>query len=299
MPAVGVGCWMGRVGEGEHVVQMIKDALEIGYRHIDTAAMYGDEESVGRAIRESGVPREEIFITTKLAGHDHSRVSAALDRSLQKLDVEYVDLYLMHWPQALRESGEAIPPEESPTFVETWTDMEKLLDSGKARSIGVSNFSIKNLTVLLEHARIIPVVNQIEAHPCLPEHSLLSFCNAHKILVTAYSPVGKNKLADNEDLITVARSKGVTVAQVLLSWGVQRGTAVIPKTENKKRLKENISLIELMPDDMHTLDKLHEKPGMHHSVCGFHSPELGGSCFGWTYEQLGWDMILGGIVKRP
>ncbi|GLB41058.1 putative aldo/keto reductase family protein [Lyophyllum shimeji] len=297
VPAVGVGCWMGRVGEGEHVVQMVKNALEIGYRHIDTAAMYDDEVSVGQAIRESKLPREEIFITTKLAGKDHRRASAALDRSLQKLGVEYVDLYLMHWPQAERESGEVIPPEGSPTFVDTWKDMEKLVESGKARSIGVSNFSIKNLKVLLPHARIVPAVNQIEAHPCLPGHALLAFCKAHGIHVTAYAPVAKGKLGEVEDLVAIAQSKGVTVAQVLLSWGVQRGTSVIPKTENPQRLKENISLVELSPDDMEVLDKLHEKSGMHHSMCGFHSPALGGSAFGWTYEQLGWDMTLGGIVK--
>lgn len=289
---------MGRVGEGEHVVQMVKNALDLGYRHIDTAANYGNEESVGRAIRESNVPRQDIFITTKLAGEDHGSVSSALDHSLQKLGVQYIDLFLMHWPQALLDSGEALQPEESPTFIETWKEMEQLVASGKTRSIGVSNFSIKTLTTLLQHARVMPVVNQVEAHPCLPQHSLLSFCNAHGILLTAYSPVGKNKYANNEDLVAIAKSNNVTEAQVLLSWGVQRGTAVIPKSESKEHLKNNISLIELTPNDMKALDKLHEKPGMHHSVCGFHSSELGGSCFGWTYEQLGWDMIQGGIMKR-
>ncbi|KAF5381726.1 hypothetical protein D9615_005473 [Tricholomella constricta] len=298
IPAVGIGCWMGRVGEGEHVVRMVKHALDLGYRHLDTASNYGDEESVGKAIQESNVPRQDIFITTKLAGEDHGRVSVALDQSLKKLGVEYVDLFLMHWPQALLDSGEALQPNESPTFVETWQEMEKLLDSGKARSIGVSNFSIKTLTTLLQHARIVPAVNQVEAHPCLPQHSLLAFCSAHGILLTAYAPVGKHTYAADEDIVRIAKSNNVTEAQVLLSWGVQRGTVVIPKSENVDRLKKNISLIELTSEDMHTLNKFHEKPNMHRSVCGFHSPELGGSCFGWNYEQLGWDMTQGGIMKR-
>ncbi|KAF8962183.1 Aldo/keto reductase [Flammula alnicola] len=298
MPAVGIGCWMGRIGEGEHVVQMVKNALELGYRHIDTAANYGDEESVGQAIKESGVLRSEIFVTTKLAGEDHGRVAIALDRSLRKLGVEYVDLYLMHWPQALLDNGEALQPDASPTYVETWKEMENLLASGKTRSIGVSNFSVKTLTHLLRHTRIVPAVNQVEAHPCLPQHTLLSFCKTRGILLTAYTPLGKHKYSSDKVIASISKDHNVTAAQVLLSWGVQRGTSVIPKTENLQRLKENLSIIALTSEEMRSLDILHQNPGMHRSACGFHSPLLGGSCFGWTYDQLGWDMTTGGIARN-
>ncbi|KAF8336110.1 Aldo/keto reductase [Amanita rubescens] len=300
IPAVGIGCWMGHVGEGDHVTSMVKSALQIGYRHIDTAANYGDEESVGRAIKEAGVPRDDLFITTKLAGEDHGRVAQALDISLRKLGIEYVDLYLMHWPQALKVNGDAYAPDQSPTFIETWVSMQNLLASGKVKNIGVSNFSVKTLNELLSHCQtqIIPAVNQIEAHPSLPQHELIRFCKERGIVVTAYSPIAKNKLANNETLMGVARRRGVTPTQVLLSWGVQRGTAVIPKTEREDRMKENIKLVELSDEDMRVLDGIHEEPGMHKSVCGFHSSKLGGSCFGWTYEQLGWDMVTGGIVPR-
>ncbi|RDB26737.1 D-galacturonate reductase [Hypsizygus marmoreus] len=298
MPAVGIGCWMGRVGEGEHVVRMVKTALGLGYRHIDTASNYGNEASVGRAIRESGVPREEIFLTTKLASKDHGRVAAALDRSLEKLGVEYVDLFLMHWPQTLLQNGEALQPNESPTLVETWHAMEDLLSSGKTRSIGVSNFSIKTLTTLLLHALIVPTVNQVEAHPCLPQHALLAFCESKGIRVTAYSPLGRNKYAGEDvDVVRIARQRGVSPPCVLLSWGVQRGTTVVPKSEDKRRMKENIEIISLTEEEMRVLDRMHEKPGMHRSVCVFHSEALGGSCFGWTYKQLGWDMGVGGVVR--
>ncbi|KAF9458796.1 Aldo/keto reductase [Collybia nuda] len=296
IPAIGVGCWMGVVGESQRVVDMVKSALRIGYRHIDTASNYGNEESVGQAIRESMIPREEIFLTTKLTGEDHGHVEEALNCSMRKLGVQYVDLFLVHWPQALLDNGEALPPDQSPTIQETWRDMEKLFNSGKARAIGVSNFSIKTLTKLLEHASVVPMVNQVETHPCLPQVKLIEYCHANKILVTAYSPIGKHKYATDPAIMEIARSKRVTEAQILLSWAVARGTAAIPKSEKIEHLERNITLVQLTPEDKHALNMLHEKPGMHRSVCGFHSPALGGSCFGWTYDLLGWDMIEGGIV---
>ncbi|KAG9224194.1 hypothetical protein CCMSSC00406_0004693 [Pleurotus cornucopiae] len=296
IPALGVGCWMGQVGESDQVRQMIVWALELGYRHIDTASNYGNEESVGKGLRDSGVDRAEVFITTKLASEDHGRVSAALDESLAKLGTTYVDLFLMHWPQALMQTGEALPPDASPTIAETWREMENLVEVGKAKSIGVSNFSIKLLDKLLESARIIPAINQVEAHPCLPQHSLLEYCQHKGLLLTAYSPVAKNKLSSNNVLGEIAAKHNATVAQVLLGWGIGRSTIVIPKSANLERLKQNLTLISLNSEEMHTINELHKEEGMHHSVCGFHSPALGGSCFGWTYEQLGWEMALGGIV---
>ncbi|KAJ6582269.1 Aldo/keto reductase [Mycena capillaripes] len=297
MPSVGVGCWMGLGVASADCYAMVKEALKIGYRHIDTASNYGNEESVGLAIRESGVPREDLFITTKLDQCDHGRVSDALNESLAKLGVNYIDLYLIHWPQAVI-SGKVLQPSESPTIGDTWGDMEKLLDSGRVRSIGVSNFSEKTLTILLENARIVPAVNQVEMHPLLPQHSLLAFCRARGIILTAYSPVGKNKFSSDPDVVRIADAHGVTGPQVILSWGVQRGTSIIPKTSNHERLRENMTLIYLSVEEMLVLDRLHEKPGMHRSICGFHSSDLGGSCFGWTYEQLGWSMVEGGVMAH-
>ncbi|KAI0761639.1 Aldo/keto reductase [Trametes elegans] len=297
MPAVGIGCWMGVVGEGEHVTTMVQTALVLGYRHIDTAAKYGNERSVGAGLRASGVPREEVFLTTKLDQKDHGRVGEALATSLSKLGVDYVDLYLMHWPMASDDAGKTLQPDESPTFVETWREMENLLATGKARTIGVSNFSITTLTALLAHATITPAVNQVELHPCLPQHALLAFCAAHGIRLTAYSPLGKHKFAAHPAVASIAAANGppATSARALLSWGVQRGTAVVPKTVRAERMAENLQLVRLSAEEVGVLDRLHAEPGMHRSVCGFHSGELGGSCFGWTYGQLGWEMTLGGV----
>ncbi|OSD05843.1 Aldo/keto reductase [Trametes coccinea BRFM310] len=300
MPAIGAGCWLGSAGEDEHVTAMVETALDLGYRHIDTVGFNsssGNEESVGRALKKTSIPRVDIFLTTKLDQKDHSRVLEALDTSLAKLGVEYVDLYLMHWPMAFNESDRTLQPGESPTFVETWKEMEKLLATGKAKAIGVSNFSVQTLSVLLAQATVVPAVNQVELHPCLPQHDLLAFCAERGILLTAYTPLGKHKFADDPTIRSIAEAHGpeTTLAQVLLSWGVQRGTAVIPKSLDPSRLRQNLRLIELNASEMDALNSLHKKPGMHRSMCSFHSQTLGGSCFGWTYKQLGWEMIAGGI----
>jgi len=175
--------------------------------------------------------------------------------------------------------------------------MEKLLADGATKAIGVSNFSIKTLNQLLAHpsVTVVPAVNQVELHPALPQHDLLEFCRERNILLTAYSPVGKHKFASDPTIAAIAKAHDATGAQVLLSWGVQRGTAVIPKTVHEERLRENLQNVDLSSGEMDTLDSFHKKPGMHRSVCGFHSAELGGSCFGWTYDQLGWPLAIGGI----
>ncbi|KAJ3758199.1 Aldo/keto reductase [Lentinula raphanica] len=298
MPAIGIGCWMGIVGNSQQVTDMVLTALRLGYRHIDTASNYGNELSVGAAIRQTNVPRSEIFLVTKLSSEDHAHPEKALQQSLDRLGVDYVDLYLMHWPQAFDpDSARYCLPEESPTFVETWKMMEALVDTGKTRSIGVSNFSINNLEILLQQARLVPVTNQVEMHPCLPQHDLLSYCTSHGILLTAYTPIGKHKYASHPSLQEIAQQKSVSVAQVLLSWGIKRRTAVIPKSTHEARMKENLTLVSLDHEEMQVLNNFHRQSGMHRSVCGFHSSELGGSCFGWTYAQLGWDMMEGGTMR--
>lgn len=292
MPAVGLGCWMGSPGQGERCEEMVRKGLKLGYRHLDTAAGYGNEESTGKAIRESGIPRSEIFLTTKLAGPDHGRVKEAFEESLSRLDCEYIDLYLVHWPQAEDSKGKVLQPEESPTYVETWKEMEKLLDTGKVKSIGVSNFSIKTLQVLLQESKIVPAVNQVQMHPCLPQRDLMDYCSAKGIHITAYSPLGQlnSPFWTDETVNRVAQKSGITAAQVLLSWGVQRGTSVIPKSEKEERLKINLAIVQLDDEDFEAIENLHKQPGMNRQLI-FSNNFIGGkrAQFGWTYEQLGWE----------
>ncbi|KAK7032411.1 hypothetical protein VNI00_013159 [Paramarasmius palmivorus] len=259
IPGVGMGCWTGTPGGGKRVYDYCSKAISVGYRHFDTATNYGTEEAVGQAIRDSGIPREEFFVTTKL--NNHFQVKETFEKSLKSLGLEYVDLYLMHWPQAMTNfymkttsdgksqylAAEAPAPEESPTFVETWQAMEKLVDTGKVKAIGVSNFSIKNLEILLPHCKIIPATNQVEAHPYLPNHELKAYCESKGILLTAYSPLGQPRpdvpvgLFDDSDISAIAGRLNIEPAQVLISWAVQRGTIAIPKTENERRMVTNIT----------------------------------------------------------
>jgi len=249
-------------------------------------------------------------VTTKLTSEDHGRVSEALQKSLDNLGLSYVDLFLMHWPQALKDNGDAIKPNENPTLVDTWRDMEKLLSTGKARSIGVSNFSVKNLEILLREATVVPAVNQVELHPLLPQLPLLSFCTVRGIRLTAYTPLGKYKpvLIEHPSLQGIIESRrnddeSITPAQVLLSWCASKGVVVVPKCKNLERMKENMKYVSLTPAEISALDEIHKAPAMHRSVCGFHTKvrddatgELTGGCFGWTYKELGWDMKEGGVI---
>ncbi|KAF8348368.1 aldo/keto reductase [Amanita rubescens] len=271
IPAVGLGCWMGDVGGGARVYEMCTKGLKLGYRHFDTVS---NEEMVGKAIRDSGMPRSSIYITTKLA-----RVREAFEQSLRDLDCEYIDLYLMHWPQA---GSYSIPSEGYPELINVWKEMEKLLDTGKVKSIGVSNFSIKTLSALLPHCKVVPVINQIEMHPCLPQEDLKSFCEEKGILLTAYSPLGQTSTFFYESPIIgrIADKHRVTPAQVVLSWSVQRGTI----------------LIHLPEEDTSAINDLHRQPDTHKSLIALHQPD--GTVFGWTYDQLGWNMRVGGVVPQ-
>ncbi|KAF9010476.1 NADP-dependent oxidoreductase domain-containing protein [Cyathus striatus] len=295
VPAVGLGCWMGLPGGGDRVFDMCEKALKIGYRHFDTATAYGNEKMVGKAIKQSGVPRNEIFITTKLANADHHRVREAFEESLRELDCDYIDLYLLHWPQGIKPGTVSSLPDDHPTFIETYQEMEKLLETGKVRSIGVSNFSIKTLTALLSRCTVIPTMNQVEMHPCWPQRELKEFCTSKGIILTAYSPLGRSRTLLEHNLVTsIANKHAITPAQVLLSWGLQQGVAVIPKSENEQRLAANITPFQLPDNDIEVLDALHKEPGMHRSLLTYHNLE--GTVFGWTYEQLGWNMVPKGII---
>lgn len=258
MPVLGLGVYKSE--SGAETENAVKWALEAGYRLFDTASRYGNEESVGKALAEYGLMREEYFVTTKLWNADQGYESTlkAIDLSLQKLGMSYVDLYLIHWPSASEDKHELINKRE-----ETWRAMEEILASGKARAIGVSNFTLNHLEEMKKYATTMPMVNQIEFHPFLYQDALLEYCQKNNIVCEAYSPLAKGMKMDNSLLERLAGKYNKTKAQVMLRWGVQHGTVVIPKSVHKNRIEENAKIFdfELSLDDMHALDNLND--GLH------------------------------------
>ncbi|PLB34981.1 putative glycerol dehydrogenase [Aspergillus candidus] len=268
IPALALGTWQSKPGEVENAVS---HAISVGYRHIDGAACYGNEEEVGNGIKEalaSGkVKREDLFVTTKLWCTYHSRVEQALDESLKRLGLDYVDLYLMHWPLAMNPNGNhpmfpRLPDDSrdivhSHSHVTTWKNMEKLMSTGKAKAIGVSNYSVRYLEQLLPEATIVPAVNQIENHPSLPQQEIVDFCKQKGIHITAYSPLGSTgcPMFSAEPIVKVAEKRGVPPASVLLSWHIARGSSVIAKSVTPSRIEENRNLVELDASDMETIAK--------------------------------------------
>ena len=246
IPQVGLGVWQAQ--EGAEVERAVSAALEAGYRLIDTAAIYGNEAGVGRAIKASSLPREEIFLTTKLwnAHHAYEDALRAFDESLAKLDCGYVDLYLIHWP---------LPMEGK--FTEAWKALERLYQSERVRAIGVSNFKPHHLEVLLQGAETVPAVNQIELHPLFQQKETRTHCAAHDIAIESYSPLMRAGEALAHSLIVdLAHKYGKTPAQVILRWHVQSGLIVIPKSVKPERIRENIALFDfaLSEDDMHAIE---------------------------------------------
>ncbi|KAF3356168.1 hypothetical protein VD0004_g7113 [Verticillium dahliae] len=266
LPAVGLGTWQSKPNEVKHAVEA---ALRQGYRHIDTALAYGNEREVGDGIKASGVPRSEIWLTTKLDNPWHKRVQEGMASSLESLQTDYVDLYLMHWPSSTDpEDLKKHHPDWD--FVDTWREMQKLVGTGKVRNIGVSNFGIKNLERLLNDpsCKIVPAVNQIELHPCNPSPKLLEYNASKGIHSTAYSCLGStdSPLYKNETLLNIAKAKGKTPQQVLLLWGLSRGTSVIPKSVSKERIAANYELDgwELTDDEIKQLSSIPDR----FKVCG-------------------------------
>ena len=228
----------------------VRAAFDAGYRHIDTAQGYGNEEGVGQAVRESGLPREDVFVTTKLNNprHGYDEAITALDESLTKLGLEYVDLYLIHWPRP-----------QADLYVETWRAFEKIASDGKARSIGVSNFQVPHLERLAAETGTVPAVNQIELHPMLPQAELREYHRAHGIATEAWSPIGKGgDLLQDERVVALAEKYGRTPAQIVLRWHIQLDNIVFPKSVTPSRIRENIDVFdfELGDDDMATIAEL-------------------------------------------
>lgn len=232
IPQFGVGTYKVTDADAERVVS---EALEVGYRHIDTAAMYGNEEGVGRAIRASGIPRDELFVTTKVWNDDHGRDRArdAMDRSLERLGLPVVDLILIHWPAA-----------ERGLYVETWEALVRARSEGLTRSIGVSNFLVPHLEALAAAGLPAPAVDQIELHPRHQQRETTSYLAEHGIAVQAWSPLARGAVADADVVRDAARAHDRTDAQVVLRWHVQRGTIVFPKTTRRERLIENADVFD-------------------------------------------------------
>ncbi len=245
MPWFGLGVYLSE--EGQEVINAVKAAIKAGYRSIDTAAFYKNEEGVGQGIKEAGVPREELFITTKVWNTDQGYEStlAAFNESLKKLDLDYIDLYLVHWP--VKEK-----------YKETWKALETLYKEGKVRAIGVCNFQIHHLEDLLADAEIAPMVNQVECHPRLTQKELLSYCQEHNIQLEAWSPLGRGKMLDEPTLKELAAKYNKTVAQIILRWDLQCGIVTIPKSVKEQRIIENADIFdfELSNEDMSSIDSM-------------------------------------------
>jgi diketogulonate reductase-like aldo/keto reductase len=247
MPWLGLGVF--GASAGGVAEQAVRWALEIGYRHIDTAAGYGNEADVGRGVKRSGIEREEIFITTKVRNDDQGYESTlkAFDESRSKLDMDVVDLYLVHWPV-------------TGMHLDTWKALETLYSQGKVRAIGVSNYMRHHLEDLFQSFDVVPAVNQVEFHPFLLQKELLDFDNEHNILHEAWSPLTRNRRLDDPMITEVARKYERTNAQVMLRWDLQLGVATIPKSENRGRIEENSRIFdfELSEEDMEKLTSLDE-----------------------------------------
>jgi diketogulonate reductase-like aldo/keto reductase len=246
IPLLGLGVW--QVPNGPEAENAVRWALELGYRHIDTAQAYGNEESVGRALRDSGVPREEVFVTTKFYPGNKDPEAEA-QRSLERLGVEQVDLYIIHWPQ------------RGPTWA--WPGMERAHQRGYARSIGVSNFSVSELDELLSVAETRPVVNQVQFNPFAYRRALLDACDERDVTLVAYSPLGTGRHLADGRVRQIADRVGRTPAQVLLRWCVQRDLVVIPKSTHRERIEENAQIFDfaLTDEDMAALDALDQTGG--------------------------------------
>ena len=252
IPVLGFGTW--KAENGEIAYQSVLEALKAGYRHIDTAAIYKNEESVGRAIQDSGITREEIFVTSKLwnTNHNYEQARQAFEESLEKLDLDYLDLYLIHWPnpKPLRENDQWKIRNS-----EVWRAMEDLYLEGKIRAIGVSNFLSHHLASLLETAQILPAVNQVRLAPGVYQKEVVDYCRSKDILLEAWGPFGQGELFDKEEVKEIAARHGKSVAQIALAWSLAEGFLPLPKSVTASRIQSNLDCfgIELSRDEREVL----------------------------------------------
>lgn len=248
MPQLGLGVW--QTAEGFEVTSAVSAALSNGYRLIDTAAIYGNEEGVGQAVRESGIPRDQVFITSKVWNEDQGYDSTlrAFEASLERLGLQYIDLYLIHWPAPAKGK-----------YIETWQALEKLYEAGVVRAIGVSNFKTHHLDALLQEATIIPAVNQVELHPRLQQREVRDLCHEYNIQIESYSPLMRaGEVLENPIIRALADKYDKTPAQIVLRWHIQHNLVVIPKSVNPDRIKENIDVFdfEMSDADMESINDL-------------------------------------------
>jgi diketogulonate reductase-like aldo/keto reductase len=266
MPVIGLGVW--QIPDG-NVRNAVKWALDAGYRHIDTAFIYHNESGVGDAIAESRIPREELFVTTKLWNADQGieETPQAFQHSLENLKLDYIDLYLMHFPSFVELEETSSPPNRELKLEikrrrrEAWLAMERILRSGLVKSIGVSNFTEKHLRELSEYATFKPAVNQVEFHPFLYQRDLLNFCESEGIQLEAYSPLTSGYMLNDQRITDIAEKYGKSNAQVLIRWSLQHNLVVIPKSIHESRIRENVAVFdfELADEDMEILDNFEDQ----------------------------------------
>ncbi|MEC9485524.1 MAG: aldo/keto reductase [Candidatus Izemoplasma sp.] len=257
IPKVGFGTW--QIKEGDDAYNAVLDALDVGYRHIDTAEGYGNEKSVGRAIKDSGIPRDEIFVTSKLESHikDYEGAKKAFEKTLDNLGLDYIDLFIIHAPWPWSEMGKDC----SAGNVQAYKALEEAYKAKKAKAIGVSNFEPEHLQNIIDNNDIVPHVNQIGYFIGLDQSKTIDFCDQHEIFIEAYSPLGIGYLLDNDDIKKIAKKYDKTVAQICIRYLLQKGVAPLPKSTHKHRMVENSQLdFEITSEDMDFLDTIQGDP---------------------------------------
>lgn len=246
IPSIGFGTY--KSGDDEETAKIIKNALNLGYKMIDTASFYNNEVGIGNGIKESGIDRKDIFIVTKLWNDDHGydNTIEAFNKSLNNLQVDYIDLYLIHWPNKLNS--------------ETWRAFEHLYETGKVKAIGVCNFKVEHLEELKKTAKIMPMVNQVEIHPFSTKNNIINYCKDNNIKVVAWSPISRGRVLSNELMIDLSQKYKKSIVQIVLRWHMQKGVIPIPKSSNENRIKENIDIFdfEISSEDMKAIDSLDE-----------------------------------------
>lgn len=246
IPSIGFGTY--KSGDDEETAKIIKNALNLGYKMIDTASFYNNEVGIGNGIKESDIDRKDIFIVTKLWNDDHGydNTIEAFNKSLNNLQVDYIDLYLIHWPNKLN--------------AETWRAFEHLYETKKVKAIGVCNFKVEHLEELKKTAKIMPMVNQVEIHPFSTKNNIINYCKDNNIKVVAWSPISRGRVLSNELMIDLSQKYKKSIVQIVLRWHMQKGVIPIPKSSNENRIKENIDIFdfEISSEDMKAIDSLDE-----------------------------------------